>query len=70
MAARNTTRPQVDGLRMQPDEAVLIRCFDPPLGGPHRFSAHTGFDDPETPTDAPPRERIEVRTLVFLLPEA
>jgi hypothetical protein len=41
-----------------------------PLEGLHRFSAHTGFDDPETPTDAPPRESIEVRTLVFFPPEA
>ena len=50
--------------RMQADEAVLIRCFDSALDGPRRFSAHTGFDDPETPADAPPRESIEVRTLV------
>jgi hypothetical protein len=34
---------------MQPDEAVLIRCFGSALYGPHRFSAHIGFDDPETP---------------------
>jgi hypothetical protein len=52
--------------KMQPDEAVLIRCFDSGLEGPQRFSAHTGFDDPQTPADAPPRESIEVRTLVFL----
>ena len=56
--------------KMQADEAVLIRCFDSALDGPHRFSAHTGFDDPETPADAPPRESIEVRTLVFLPPDA
>jgi hypothetical protein len=56
--------------RMQPDEAVLIRCYDSALEGPHRFSAHTGFDDPETPAAAPPRESIEVRTLVFFPPEA
>jgi hypothetical protein len=56
--------------RMQPDEAVLIRCYDSALEGPHRFSAHTGFDDPETPADAPPRESVEVRTLVFFPPEA
>jgi hypothetical protein len=56
--------------RMQPDEAVLIRCYDSALEGPHRFSAHTGFDDPETPADAPTRESIEVRTLVFFPPEA
>ncbi|HYP37484.1 MAG TPA: CmcJ/NvfI family oxidoreductase, partial [Stellaceae bacterium] len=34
--------------KMEPDEAVLIRCFDSALAGPRRFSAHTGFDDPET----------------------
>ena len=51
--------------KMQADEAVLIRCFDSALDGPRRFSAHTGFDDPETPADTPPRESIEVRTLVF-----
>jgi len=26
---------------------------------------HTAFVDPTTPADAPPRESIEVRTLVF-----
>ena len=54
--------------KMQADEAVLIRCFDSALAGPRRFSAHTGFDDPETPADAPPRESIEVRMLVFFPP--
>jgi len=56
--------------KMQPDETVLIRCFDSALEGPHRFSAHTGFDDPNTPMDTPPRESIEVRTLVFFPSEA
>jgi hypothetical protein len=51
--------------KMQPEEAVLIRCFDSALEGPARFSAHGAFDDPQTPPDAPPRESIEVRTLVF-----
>ena len=51
--------------KMQPDEAVLIRCFDSARSGPARFSAHGAFDDPQTPADAPPRESIEVRTLVF-----
>ncbi|HZU88080.1 MAG TPA: CmcJ/NvfI family oxidoreductase [Stellaceae bacterium] len=51
--------------QMQPDEAVLIRCFDSALSGPQRFSAHGAFDDPQSPPDAPPRESIEVRTLVF-----
>jgi hypothetical protein len=53
---------------MQADEAVLIRCLDSALQGPRRFSAHTGFDDPNSPADAPPRESIEVRTLVFFPP--
>ena len=56
--------------KMQADEVVLIRCFDSALDGPRRFSAHTGFDDPETSADAPPRESIEVRTLVFFPPGA
>src|SRR6516162_774285 len=51
--------------RMQADEPVLIRCFDSAPEGAARFSAHTGFDDPTSPTDAPPRESLEVRTLVF-----
>lgn len=54
--------------RMQAEEAVLIRCFDSALRGPARFSAHGAFDDPQSPADAPPRESIEVRTLVFFAP--
>jgi hypothetical protein len=56
--------------KMQPDEPVLIRCFDSALAGAARFSAHTGFDDPTSPSDAPPRESLEVRMLVFYPPEA
>ncbi len=51
--------------RMQADEALLLRCYDSARSGPARFSAHGAFDDPQTPADAPPRESIEVRTLVF-----
>jgi hypothetical protein len=51
--------------RMQPDEAILISCYDSGRSGAARFSAHGAFDDPNTPADAPPRESIEVRTLVF-----
>jgi hypothetical protein len=56
--------------KMQPDEAVLIRCYDSAQQGAHRFSAHTGFDDPTTPVGAPPRESLEVRMLVFFPPGA
>lgn len=51
--------------RMQRDEVVLIRCFDSARHGAARFSAHGAFDDPQTPADAPPRESIETRALVF-----
>ena len=54
--------------KMQPDEPVLIRCFDSARQGAARFSAHTGFDDPTSPPDAPPSESIEARTLVFFPP--
>ena len=51
------------------DEAVLIKCYDSMEDGRARFTAHTAFDDPTTPPDAPPRESIEARTLVFFPPE-
>jgi len=50
---------------MTADEVVLIRCFDSAQHGAARFSAHGAFDDPTTPPDAPPRESIETRALVF-----
>jgi hypothetical protein len=49
---------------MQPDEAVLIRVHDSANDGRARLSFHTSFDNPLA-VDAPPRESIEVRTLVF-----
>ncbi|MDA0702745.1 MAG: CmcJ/NvfI family oxidoreductase [Proteobacteria bacterium] len=51
--------------RMTADEAVLIKVFDSATDGLARFSLHSAFDDPTTPADAPPRESIEARTLVF-----
>jgi len=56
--------------QMTPDEALLIKCFDSALDGRARFTAHTAFDDPTSPIDAPPRESIEVRTLAIFLPDA
>src|ERR1700736_1342504 len=56
--------------KMQSDEVVLIRCFDSAPKGAPRFSAHTGFDDPTSPADAPPRESLEARPLVFCPPGA
>jgi hypothetical protein len=50
---------------MRTDEALLLKCFDSRTDGAARFAPHTAFADPTTPADAPPRESIEVRTLVF-----
>jgi hypothetical protein len=50
---------------MGADEALLLKCFDSFQDGCARFTAHTAFADPTAPPDAPPRESIEVRALVF-----
>ena len=50
---------------MQADEALLLKCFDSEHDGRARFTAHTAFDFVDTPADAPDRQSIEVRTLVF-----
>jgi len=52
---------------MQPDEVALIRVHDSADDGRARLSFHTSFDNPLA-TGAPPRESIEVRTLVFFPP--
>jgi hypothetical protein len=52
--------------RMRPDEVLLIKGFDSLADGRARFSPHGAFDLPNTPVDAPPRESIEVRTLVVI----
>jgi hypothetical protein len=50
---------------MQPDEALLLKCYDSATDGRARFSPHTAFEDPTAPADVLPRESIELRTLVF-----
>jgi hypothetical protein len=50
--------------RMQPEEALLIKCFDS-AAGVARFVAHSAFVDPDTPHDAPGRESVELRTIAF-----
>lgn len=51
--------------RMRSDEALLLKCADTASDVPARFTPHSAFIDPTAPPDAPPRESIEVRTLVF-----
>ncbi|KZT08510.1 uncharacterized protein LAESUDRAFT_69777 [Laetiporus sulphureus 93-53] len=51
---------------MEPDELVLIKCFDSKTDdGTALLTPHTAFPDPSTPEDAPYRESIELRLLVF-----
>jgi hypothetical protein len=50
---------------MQPDEALVFKTFESQKDGRARFTAHTAFDDPRTPSNARPRESIEIRSLVF-----
>jgi hypothetical protein len=50
---------------LERNELILLKCYDSSEDGRARFSAHSAFDDPTSPPDAPPRESIEVRALVF-----
>ncbi|KAH0832945.1 hypothetical protein J3R83DRAFT_11917 [Lanmaoa asiatica] len=47
-----------------PDEATLIKCFDSDTGKA-RLTPHSAFSDKTSPADAPQRQSIEVRALVF-----
>ncbi len=49
---------------MQRNETMLLKCFDSARDGRARYTAHTGFANPRAPADTPPRESIEVRTLL------
>jgi hypothetical protein len=51
--------------RMTRNEALVFKVFDSDASQPARFTAHSAFDDPDTPPDAPPRESIETRTFAF-----
>jgi hypothetical protein len=51
--------------QMQPEELILLKCYDTKLDGRARWTAHTAFDDPTSPADAAPRQSIETRTIAF-----
>jgi len=53
---------------MQRNEALVFKTYDSAQDGRARWTAHASFDDPTSPSDAPPRESIEVRTLAFFAP--
>ncbi len=56
--------------KMQRNEVVFIKGYDSMEDGRARFTGHSAFDDPTSSADAPARESIEVRTLLFFAPEA
>ena len=49
-----------------PDEVLLIKGWDSIDDGRARFTPHGAFSFADTPADAPPRESIEIRTLVVI----
>jgi hypothetical protein len=51
--------------RMHRDEALVFKVYDSETDGRARWGAHTSFDDPGTPSNAPPRESIEIRAFAF-----
>ena len=51
--------------QMRRDEALVFKVYDSAKDGRARFTAHSSFNDPNTPAGAPPRQSIEARTLVF-----
>lgn len=51
--------------QMERHEALVFKVFDSDASKPSRFTAHSAFDDPQTPAGAPPRESIETRTFAF-----
>ena len=51
--------------RMRREEALVFKVFDSLKDGRARWTAHTAFDDPTSPTHARPRESIEIRTLAL-----
>lgn len=50
---------------MNKDEVLLIKTYDSESDGRAARSIHTAFNNPLAPDDAPPRESIESRMLVF-----
>jgi hypothetical protein len=50
---------------MRMSEALLIKTFDSETDGRTRFTIHSSCEIPGAPIDAPPRESIETRCMVF-----
>lgn len=51
--------------RMARHEALVFKTYESMTDGRARWTAHTAFEDPTAPADAPPRESIETRMFAF-----
>ena len=53
--------------RQRREEVTVFKHFDsrPPEGGGVGMAAHTAFEDPGTPVDAPPRRSVELRAFAL-----
>ena len=51
--------------RMTRDEVIVFKVFDTDPDAGVQFTAHSAINDPTTPPNAPVRESIEMRALVF-----
>jgi hypothetical protein len=50
---------------MEPWEAMVFKLFDSEADQV-QVTAHSAFQDPNTPHDAAPRQSVELRTIAFL----
>jgi len=50
---------------MTAGECIVFKVFDSAVDGRARLCLHSAFVDPTSPADAPARESIEFRTVVF-----
>lgn len=50
---------------MMPGECLVFKVFDSATDGRARFSLHAAFQDPTSKPDAPSRESIEMRCVIF-----
>ncbi len=51
--------------KMTPEQLILLKTYDSEIDGRARFVGHSAFEDPTSPPNAPIRESIEIRTIVF-----
>jgi len=51
--------------KMTPEDVLLLKTYESETDGRARFLGHSAFEDPNTASDAPVRESIEIRTMAF-----